>query len=188
MKITKSLFMMPYAAMAITALAYVFKWQVKMYTGDWVNSPAVTADAYHNLADLIEVDSAPLLAWAALPVTLFVALSIALANVPLPWSIHWSWVPSAGVDLAFHVDGLAAQMLLLIFLVLSEKGIDVRRDALQPRRPYRPQRHGLGLEKPFQESSLALRWEPNGHRRIRRHDGPIVRTLRLVIHALLKGG
>lgn len=62
---------------------------------------------------------APLLAWAALPVTLFVALSIALASVPLPWSLHWSWVPSAGVDLAFHVDGLAAQMLLLIFGVGS---------------------------------------------------------------------
>lgn len=62
---------------------------------------------------------APLLAWAALPLTLFVALSIALTSVPLPWSFHWSWVPSAEVDLAFHVDGLAAQMLLLIFGVGS---------------------------------------------------------------------
>ena len=57
---------------------------------------------------------APLLAYAALPLTLFVALASALASVPLPWSLHWSWVPSLGVDLAFHVDGLAAQMLLLI--------------------------------------------------------------------------
>jgi multicomponent Na+:H+ antiporter subunit A len=58
--------------------------------------------------------SAPLLAWAALPLALFVALAVALAQVPLPWSVHWPWVPSLGVDMAFHVDGLAAQMLLLI--------------------------------------------------------------------------
>ena len=70
-------------------------------------------------ANVESTTQAPLLAWAALPVTLFVALSIALASVPLPWSLHWSWVPSAGVDLAFHVDGLAAQMLLLIFGVGS---------------------------------------------------------------------
>ncbi len=70
-------------------------------------------------ADVEPAMKAPLLAWAALPLALFVALAIALANVPLPWSLHWSWVPSAGVDLAFHVDGLAAQMLLLIFGVGS---------------------------------------------------------------------
>jgi multicomponent Na+:H+ antiporter subunit A len=55
-----------------------------------------------------------LLAYAALPLALFVALASALASIPLPWILHWSWVPSLGVDLAFHVDGLAAQMLLLI--------------------------------------------------------------------------
>lgn len=32
----------------------------------------------------------PLLAWATLPLALFVALAIALANVPLPWRLHWS--------------------------------------------------------------------------------------------------
>jgi multicomponent Na+:H+ antiporter subunit A len=55
-----------------------------------------------------------LLAWAALPLALFLALTTALAIIPLPWVLHGSWVPSLGVDLAFHVDGLAAQMLLLI--------------------------------------------------------------------------
>ena len=55
-----------------------------------------------------------LLGYAALPLTLFLALASALATMPLPWILHWSWVPSLGVDLAFHVDGLAAQMLLLI--------------------------------------------------------------------------
>ena len=55
-----------------------------------------------------------LLAYAALPLAMFLALATALASIPLPWILHWSWVPSLGVDLAFHVDGLAAQMLLLI--------------------------------------------------------------------------
>ncbi|MBK7662134.1 MAG: DUF4040 domain-containing protein [Sterolibacteriaceae bacterium] len=55
-----------------------------------------------------------LLGYAALPLTLFAALVAALAGIPLPWSLHAAWVPSLGVDLTFHVDGLAAQMLLLI--------------------------------------------------------------------------
>ena len=60
-----------------------------------------------------------LLSYTALPLTLFAALVAALAGVPLPWSFHGAWVPSLGVDLAFHVDGLAAQMLLLICSVGS---------------------------------------------------------------------
>ncbi len=55
-----------------------------------------------------------LLPWAVLPLALFAALSLLLAQRPLPWTVSWPWVPSLGVELAFRVDGLSAQMLLLI--------------------------------------------------------------------------
>jgi multicomponent Na+:H+ antiporter subunit A len=50
----------------------------------------------------------------ALPLGAFLALAWGLAAHPLPWGFRWPWVPSLGVDLAFRVDGLAAQLLALI--------------------------------------------------------------------------
>lgn len=46
---------LPYFVMAVTAVMYVIKWLTKTTVGDWVGSPALAADGYHNLADLIEV-------------------------------------------------------------------------------------------------------------------------------------
>ncbi len=48
-------------------------------------------------------------AWAA-----FAGLLTALATTPLPWRISHTWAPSLGFELALHVDGLAALMLLLV--------------------------------------------------------------------------
>ena len=55
-----------------------------------------------------------LLLLALIPAALFALLLSAFATVPLPWSLAWPWVPTLGVELALHVDGLAAQFLLLI--------------------------------------------------------------------------
>jgi multicomponent Na+:H+ antiporter subunit A len=51
---------------------------------------------------------------AAVPLGAFLALVWGLSAQPLPWAVTWTWVPSLGVDLAFRVDGLAAQFLALI--------------------------------------------------------------------------
>jgi multicomponent Na+:H+ antiporter subunit A len=57
----------------------------------------------------------PALLFAALlPALLFAALLAALVLVPLPWHFAWPWVPALGIELAFRVDGLTAQFLLLI--------------------------------------------------------------------------
>jgi multicomponent Na+:H+ antiporter subunit A len=55
-----------------------------------------------------------LLPFALIPATLFAALAYALAIGPLPWTFAASWVPALQLDFAVHVDGLAAQFLLLI--------------------------------------------------------------------------
>lgn len=53
--------------------------------------------------------------WAALiPCMLFAFLLSALFFSPLPWKFSQPWVPSLAIDLAVHIDGLAAQFLLLI--------------------------------------------------------------------------
>jgi multicomponent Na+:H+ antiporter subunit A len=51
---------------------------------------------------------------AVLPLGGLLALVWGLTVQPLPWELQRPWVPSLGVDLAFRVDGLAAQMLALI--------------------------------------------------------------------------
>jgi len=54
-------------------------------------------------------------AWAvALPATLFAALLLAVATTPLPWRLSWPWIPTLGVELSVHIDGLSAQFLMLI--------------------------------------------------------------------------
>jgi len=55
-----------------------------------------------------------LLLAALLPAALLALLSVALLGMPLPWRLSLPWVPSLDVSLALHVDGLAAQFLLLI--------------------------------------------------------------------------
>ncbi|PIR94129.1 hypothetical protein COT97_02795 [Candidatus Falkowbacteria bacterium CG10_big_fil_rev_8_21_14_0_10_39_11] len=45
----------PYVVMSIAAIAYIIKFCLKYGVGQWVNSPALIADGYHNFADLIEV-------------------------------------------------------------------------------------------------------------------------------------
>jgi len=52
---TKRFFLSPWTVMAVTGIMYVAKWLSKMEVGAWVNSPALIADGFHNLADLIEV-------------------------------------------------------------------------------------------------------------------------------------
>lgn len=53
--------------------------------------------------------------WVALlPLAGFAGLVWGLLHHPLPWRGAWTWVPSLGVELAVHVDGLSAQFLALI--------------------------------------------------------------------------
>jgi multicomponent Na+:H+ antiporter subunit A len=67
-----------------------------------------TASAHHG-------DSGPSYLWtAALPLSLFLLLIWGLQYHPLPWSYHITWIDSLDVSLAFRIDGLAAQMLVLI--------------------------------------------------------------------------
>jgi multicomponent Na+:H+ antiporter subunit A len=58
--------------------------------------------------------TAALLPFVLLPATLFAALAYALAFAPLPWTFAVPWVPALELEFAVHVDGLAAQFLLLI--------------------------------------------------------------------------
>ena len=51
---------------------------------------------------------------AALPLSLFLFLIWGLWYHPLPWSYHLTWINSLDISLAFRIDGLAAQMLVLI--------------------------------------------------------------------------
>ena len=53
------------------------------------------------------------MALALLPAAIFAAALWALGRQAFG-SVSWPWVPALGVDLAFHIDGLALQMLLLI--------------------------------------------------------------------------
>ncbi len=69
-------------------------------------------DSHHTNA--VAVAPAALLPYSLLPGTLFVALAYLLAVEPLPWAFAGSWVPALQVDFAVHIDGLAAQFLLLI--------------------------------------------------------------------------
>ena len=50
----------------------------------------------------------------ALPALGFLGLAWALSQWPLPWRGAWHWVPSLDVTVAWHIDGLSAQMLALI--------------------------------------------------------------------------
>jgi multicomponent Na+:H+ antiporter subunit A len=54
------------------------------------------------------------LAPALLPLGLFVALVWGLNVQDLPWSWSVPWIPSLGIELAFRIDALSAQMLALI--------------------------------------------------------------------------
>jgi len=49
-----------------------------------------------------------------LPALSLLALLWALTTQDLPLRASWPWVPSLGIALAFHIDGLAALMLLMI--------------------------------------------------------------------------
>ena len=51
---------------------------------------------------------------ALIPAVAFALLLYALATVPLPSVVNWSWIPSLGINFALRVDGLSAQFLLLI--------------------------------------------------------------------------
>ena len=51
---------------------------------------------------------------ALLPLAAFLAAFMALVRGLLPLSVSVPWVPSLGVDLALHLDGLALLMVLLI--------------------------------------------------------------------------
>ncbi len=50
----------------------------------------------------------------ALPAAAFLWLVWGLSQYPLPWQMQLAWAPSLGLEAAFLVDGLAAQMLALI--------------------------------------------------------------------------
>jgi len=53
-------------------------------------------------------------AFVALPLTALAWVLWLLTTHELPVVASWSWVPSAGIDLAFYIDGLSALMLLMI--------------------------------------------------------------------------
>lgn len=52
--------------------------------------------------------------YALVPAVVFGVLAYLLLTVPLPWRLAWPWIPSLGIDLAIHIDGLSAQFMLLI--------------------------------------------------------------------------
>ncbi len=56
----------------------------------------------------------PWLWLALLPLSLFTALSVGLVQFPLPWEYSLPWVPSLDISLSLRIDGLSAQMLVLI--------------------------------------------------------------------------
>ena len=63
------------------------------------------------------VDSTVAKAWLAvalLPLCFFLLLVWGLSEHPLPWHFSLPWIPSMDIALAFHIDGLGAQMLALI--------------------------------------------------------------------------
>ncbi|MCU0935180.1 MAG: hypothetical protein MUF66_03685, partial [Gammaproteobacteria bacterium] len=51
---------------------------------------------------------------ALVPLAGFLGLAWGLAHYPLPWRAELPWVPSLGLTLGVHVDGLSAQMLALV--------------------------------------------------------------------------
>jgi multicomponent Na+:H+ antiporter subunit A len=53
-------------------------------------------------------------AWALLPFAALLAVLWLLLHHDLPLAVSVPWVPSAGIALAFYVDGLSALMLLMI--------------------------------------------------------------------------
>ncbi len=54
------------------------------------------------------------ISFTALPVIGLMLVAWKLALFELPVRLSWSWVPALGIDLAFHIDGLSALMLLMI--------------------------------------------------------------------------
>ncbi len=53
--------------------------------------------------------------WVVLiPLSAFALLAWGLTAYSLPWTFALPWAPSLGIELAFHIDGLSAQMLALI--------------------------------------------------------------------------
>jgi len=52
--------------------------------------------------------------FTALPAVGLALVVWKLALLDLPLRASWSWVPALGIDLSFHIDGLAALMLLMI--------------------------------------------------------------------------
>ncbi len=53
-------------------------------------------------------------AFVLIPLTALLAVLWLLSSHDLPVVAHHAWVPALGVDLAFHIDGLSALMLLMI--------------------------------------------------------------------------
>ena len=70
------------------------------------HDPASAADGDTGLAERT--------AWALLPLGALVAVLWLLLRHDLPLAASVPWVPSAGIALAFYVDGLSALMLLMI--------------------------------------------------------------------------
>ena len=52
--------------------------------------------------------------FTALPAIALGLVAWKLALFELPVRLSWSWIPALGIDLAFHIDGLSALMLLMI--------------------------------------------------------------------------
>lgn len=67
-----------------------------------------------NSANAVISTPTTLLPFVLLPATLFMALVYLLTVEPLPWTFAASWVPALRLEFAVHIDGLAAQFLLLI--------------------------------------------------------------------------
>lgn len=53
-------------------------------------------------------------AFVLIPLLSLLLILWTAATVPLPANLHVSWIPALGVDLSFHLDGLALLMLLMI--------------------------------------------------------------------------
>ncbi len=70
-------------------------------------------------------------AFTAMPALGMALVVWKLALLELPLHFSWPWVPSLGVDLTLHIDGLSALMLLMITGV----GCCVKRGGLPDKQP-----------------------------------------------------
>ena len=85
-----SLIRNPMFVAAVVALAYMGKAAAKIGVGSWINSPMVTGDGFHNIADVLEV--------IAIGIVLFIAARQASAHYPYGRK-NMEWFTQLGIGI-----------------------------------------------------------------------------------------